>query len=68
MKTLEPRAFRQACREFALSQVEAQREDFKRLGVMGDWDRPYMTMQPATKRSSCARSRRSCATVMSTRV
>ena len=29
-----------------MSQVEAQRVDFKRLGVMGDWDRPYMTMQP----------------------
>ncbi|HLS80708.1 MAG TPA: isoleucine--tRNA ligase [Steroidobacter sp.] len=45
VKTLEPRAFRQACREYALSQVNAQREDFKRLGVMGDWDRPYLTMQ-----------------------
>ncbi len=47
VKALEPREFRQACREYALSQVEAQREDFKRLGVMGDWDRPYMTMQRA---------------------
>jgi isoleucyl-tRNA synthetase len=45
VKALEPRAFRQACREYALSQVNGQREDFKRLGVMGDWDRPYMTMQ-----------------------
>ena len=43
---LPPREFRQACREYALTQVEAQRVDFKRLGVMGDWDRPYMTMQP----------------------
>jgi isoleucyl-tRNA synthetase len=43
---MEPRDFRQACREFAMSQVETQRVDFKRLGVMGDWDRPYMTMQP----------------------
>ncbi len=47
VKTLEPRAFRQACREYAMQQVDAQRTDFKRLGVMGDWDRPYMTMQPA---------------------
>ena len=46
VKALEPRAFRQACREYAMSQVNGQREDFKRLGVMGDWDRPYMTMQP----------------------
>jgi isoleucyl-tRNA synthetase len=46
VRTLEPRAFRQACRDYALEQVNAQREGFKRLGVMGDWDRPYMTMLP----------------------
>jgi isoleucyl-tRNA synthetase len=46
VKALGPREFRQACREYAMSQVEVQRVDFKRLGVMGDWDRPYMTMQP----------------------
>ncbi|TRW50285.1 isoleucine--tRNA ligase [Aliidiomarina halalkaliphila] len=36
--------FRQKCREYALTQVEGQRTDFKRLGVFGDWDRPYLTM------------------------
>ena len=46
VKGLGPREFRQACREYAMTQVEAQRVDFKRLGVMGEWDRPYMTMQP----------------------
>src|SRR3954469_25086005 len=46
IKKLEPRAFRQACREYAQEQVNGQREDFKRLGVMGDWDRPYLTMLP----------------------
>ncbi|MDY6946896.1 MAG: isoleucine--tRNA ligase [Pseudomonadota bacterium] len=46
VKSLDPRAFRQACREFAMSQINGQREDFKRLGVMGDWDRPYITMAP----------------------
>ncbi|HEX9773022.1 MAG TPA: isoleucine--tRNA ligase [Steroidobacteraceae bacterium] len=46
MKTVDPRGFRQACREFALQQVDAQRADFRRLGVMGDWDHPYMTLQP----------------------
>lgn len=46
VKTLEPRAFRQACREYALQQVDEQRQGFKRLGVMGDWERPYMTMAP----------------------
>ena len=38
--------FRQACRQYALQQVDAQREDFKRLGVLGDWDRPYLTLDP----------------------
>ncbi len=46
IKKLEPRAFRQACRDYAMEQVDVQREDFKRLGVMGDWDRPYLTMLP----------------------
>lgn len=39
--------FRAACREFAAEQVRQQCEDFKRLGVLGDWDRPYRTMDPA---------------------
>ncbi|MBM0108621.1 isoleucine--tRNA ligase [Steroidobacter sp. S1-65] len=46
VKALAPREFRQACREYAMSQINGQREDFKRLGVMGDWDRPYITMAP----------------------
>ena len=36
--------FRQACREYASRQVDGQRKDFKRLGVLGDWERPYLTM------------------------
>ena len=36
--------FRKACRSYARKQVEGQREDFKRIGVMGDWDNPYLTM------------------------
>jgi isoleucyl-tRNA synthetase len=43
---LDARAFRQACRDFAASQVAGQRTDFERLGVLGDWDRPYLTMLP----------------------
>src|SRR5688572_14112841 len=43
---LDAKAFRAACRAYAQEQVNAQREDFKRLGVMGDWDRPYLTMHP----------------------
>lgn len=36
--------FRQACRDYAHDQVDGQRKDFVRLGVVGDWDRPYLTM------------------------
>jgi len=36
--------FRKACREYAGKQVDKQREDFKRLGVFGEWDNPYLTM------------------------
>jgi len=41
---LSPAAFRQACRDYAARQVDGQRRDFKRLGVLGDWDHPYLTM------------------------
>jgi len=36
--------FRQKCREYAAKQVNGQREDFIRLGVLGDWEKPYLTM------------------------
>ena len=36
--------FRQACREYAAKQVAGQKQDFIRLGVFGDWDNPYLTM------------------------
>jgi isoleucyl-tRNA synthetase len=38
--------FRAACRSFAEEQIKAQRIDFKRLGVLGDWAHPYRTMDP----------------------
>jgi isoleucyl-tRNA synthetase len=37
---------RKRCREFAAHWVEVQRRDFERLGVWGEWDRPYLTMDP----------------------
>ncbi len=37
---------RQRCREYADKYVKIQREEFKRLGVFGDWDDPYLTMDP----------------------
>ena len=36
--------FREACRKYAASQVEIQKKDFKRLGIIGDWENPYITM------------------------
>ena len=43
---INAKAFRAACREYALKQVDLQRTEFKRLGVLGDWDHPYLTMAP----------------------
>ena len=36
--------FREKCRAYALKQVEGQKKDFVRLGVLGEWDEPYLTM------------------------
>ena len=41
--------FRKLCREYALSQMQRQREDFIRLGVLGDWAHPYLTMDFGTE-------------------
>ncbi|MGN1392709.1 MAG: isoleucine--tRNA ligase [Succinivibrionaceae bacterium] len=41
--------FREECRKYAKTQVEAQKSDFKRLGVLGDWDNPYLTMNFETE-------------------
>ena len=41
---LDAAAFRQKCREYATEQIEVQRRDFKRLGVLGDWEHPYRTL------------------------
>jgi isoleucyl-tRNA synthetase len=38
--------YRKKCEEYALSQVDKQREDFKRLGIAGEWDHPYVTLTP----------------------
>lgn len=43
---LSAREFRQACRDYATSQVALQKADFERLGVLGDWHNPYLTMYP----------------------
>jgi isoleucyl-tRNA synthetase len=41
---LDAAAFRARCREYAAEQIDGQRRDFKRLGVIGDWEHPYRTM------------------------
>jgi len=38
---------RNECRNYALGWVDEQRKDFKRLGVLGDWENPYITLKPA---------------------
>ncbi|MGO1246519.1 MAG: isoleucine--tRNA ligase [Oceanisphaera sp.] len=41
--------FRQACRSYAQTQIEAQKTDFVRLGVLADWENPYLTMDFGTE-------------------
>lgn len=45
-QALTPLTLRQKAREFALKTVDEQRESFKRYGVWGDWDNPYLTLTP----------------------
>lgn len=48
-KHLEPGRARELCREYAAEQVQGQLKDFVRLGVIGDWDNPYRTMEYANE-------------------
>lgn len=41
---VDVKTFREKCREYAAKQVAGQKQDFIRLGVLGDWDNPYLTM------------------------
>ena len=43
-KDIPPAKFRELCRAYAAEQIERQKADFIRLGVLGDWDHPYRTM------------------------
>ena len=45
-KSMDRAKYRELCRQFAEEQVKKQMTDFKRLGVMADWDHPYITLQP----------------------
>lgn len=46
---LDAEQFRKECRKYAGKQVKGQRKDFQRLGVVGDWDKPYLTMDYAVE-------------------
>lgn len=48
-KNIDPAKFRELCRAYAAEQVEKQKKDFVRLGVLGDWDHPYLTMDYKTE-------------------
>ncbi|TAN77924.1 MAG: isoleucine--tRNA ligase, partial [Gallionella sp.] len=48
-KAIPPAQFRELCRAYAREQIERQRKDFIRLGVLGDWDHPYLTMDFRTE-------------------
>ena len=45
-KSMTTAEFRKYCYDYALKQVETQKEDFKKLNVIGDWDNPYITLNP----------------------
>ena len=45
-KEMPPYAVRRRCRQYADKFIDIQRKEFKRLGVLGDWDHPYKTMLP----------------------
>jgi len=46
---LTPAEFRQKCREYAAEQIEGQKKDFIRMGILGDWEHPYLTMDFKTE-------------------
>ena len=45
-KSMPANKFRNKCKDYALKQVDKQRADFKKLGVLGDWENPYVTLDP----------------------
>ena len=46
-RDVEPAEIRRRCETFARGWIDTQRESFKRLGVFGDWDNPYLTLDPS---------------------
>lgn len=46
VKGMHPQKIREKCTKYAKKWVEKQKEGFKRLGILGEWDRPYLTLNP----------------------
>ena len=46
-KTMPLTDYRKLCRDFAIKQIDRQREQFKRLGILGEWENPYATLEPS---------------------
>src|SRR5690625_4694981 len=46
-KKMSEAEFRDLCKQYALEQMDSQRVQFKQLGVRGDWDNPYITLDPS---------------------
>ena len=57
-KNLPADKARELCRAYAAEQIERQKKDFIRLGVLGDWDNPYLTMDFAQRGRRDPRARR----------
>jgi len=45
-ESMDPVVLRSKCTDYARRYIDIQREEFKRLGVLGDWDNPYLTYKP----------------------
>lgn len=50
-RSIDPLEWRKECKNFASKYIDRQREEFKRLGVIGDWDNPYVTFDPGYEAS-----------------
>ena len=50
-KEIDVVKFRHHCRDYALKYIDIQRSEFKRLGVRGDWENPYLTLHPPSRRN-----------------
>ncbi len=56
-KDIPAAKFRELCRDYAAEQIERQKKDFIRLGVLGEWDNPYLTMDFKAEADDHARAR-----------